>query len=120
MSWNKNTINSSNILYLARALSENGVKIELYKVGEVAADGLNDGGRGSYPIYLLITPKKTYLDVMERDYDCDFDDIIYTHEIPLNDNLGIQVIEFFRRDEFNPYKTVQIMPDRQKWKRVDI
>lgn len=123
MSYNKNTINNSNILYLARALSENGIKIELYKVGEVAANGLNDihgDGRDSYPIYLLITPKKTYLDVMERDYDCDIDDIIYTTEIPLNDNLDIQVIEFFRKDEFNPYKTIQIIPDRQKWEKIDV
>ena len=81
MSYNKNTINFSQIDALLIVLDDLKQPYSLFILGEVGAYGMNDDDRQSYPIRKLVCfestgIKRTIVEQMRRSDDCDANDYI--------------------------------------------
>lgn len=87
MSWDKNTLNFSEIDATINVLKDIGETFLLDVLGEVQGSGLNDEqwiGEGEdahptmklYPIRKLIYKNTVMLEQMQRHPDCDIDDVI--------------------------------------------
>ena len=81
MSWDKNTINGSDVIFAASLLEAVGTPYKLTKIADASANGMNDtiDDRDSYPLYRLEFRDRVALDRIERTYDCDGDDVIKTY-----------------------------------------
>lgn len=79
MSWNKDTINVSEIDSTIRVLETLNEPYKLIILGEVMGLGLNDTlghGQEEYPIRKLEFRDKVVLERMDRTEDCDADDYL--------------------------------------------
>lgn len=78
MSWNKNTINQSEIERLVDLLKDLKVPYCLTTIDKVRGLGLNDMENTFYPLLKLEVKDFIYIDQMVRTTDCDTDDVINT------------------------------------------
>jgi hypothetical protein len=78
MSWNKNTLNHSQVNRTIELLDELGIPYTLEAIGEVKAIGLNDmmSYIHTYWMRRLSYNDKVILEHILRSWDCDVDDII--------------------------------------------
>lgn len=96
MSWDKNTLNYSDIPLVSRVLK---ILKEPYKVeimGEVDGYGLNDLSGEKHRLHKLIFRGKVILEQMVRTHDCDCDDYIHSvlkNKEPKNWSLEVWVDE---------------------------
>jgi len=75
MSWNKNTINTSEVNAALVILKDTNTPYTLEVLGSVNGDGLNDDfGTGSYECRKLTYGGKVLMEHMIRTFDCDSDD----------------------------------------------
>ncbi len=85
MSWDKNTINMSQIDTILDTLRETSIGYNLSVLTKVRGRGLNDSDMFSdketyYELRRLEYGNTVYLDKIEQDADCDTDDIISSHK----------------------------------------
>ena len=87
MSWNKNTFVISEIDSIVRTLQETKQPYEVVELGRVNADGISDSFMGidSYAIRKLTYGKNVMLEQMQRDPDCDGDDLLVSFEFDQDD-----------------------------------
>ena len=85
MSWNKNTIVSSQVDPVLEVLNDLGIGYDLTKLGEVYGRGLNDEIGSVYPIRRFQVGDMVYLEKMVRTCDCDVDDEIVSSKFLLKD-----------------------------------
>jgi hypothetical protein len=78
MSWNKNTINLSQIDAWINLCKSNNMAYELTVLGKVRGRGLNDDG--DLEIRRLRCGESVLLERMERTADCDSDDLIQSYQ----------------------------------------
>lgn len=79
MSWDKNTINFSEVDTFIRAFRLLGIPHSDYKlrqIGKVLGRGLNDRDDEFYILRRLEVADKIILEYIERHSDCDIDDVI--------------------------------------------
>lgn len=80
MSWDKNTVNLSDVDSRIHVLNQIGISYSLITLGEVGGHGLNDFDGKTYPIRQLKYKDIVVLEQMIREDDCDFDDMIISYE----------------------------------------
>lgn len=87
MSWDKNTIITSDIDFIIRLLDRFKVRYKIKIIGEVAGLGLNDyfAGRDVYQIRKLTYCDIVVLEQMHRTHDCDSDDVLTSKEFKKKD-----------------------------------
>jgi len=86
MSWDKNTINLSNLDAVVETLVDLGVDYEVSVLREFNGCGLNDDYLDTTPYKLrrLQYDKKVILEKAVLDSDCDTDDLITSHKFELD------------------------------------
>lgn len=80
MSWNKNTIDYSNINAIIRVLKDMEEPYKVTVLGKVKGLGLNDEDDAYYELRRLEYKDKVILEKMIRISDCDMDDSIISVE----------------------------------------
>lgn len=84
MSYNKNTLNLSLLNFVVNTLDNLNVSYNLIEIGKIKGMGLNDYNE-EYPIRRLEYSDNVILECIERDCDCDVDDVILSVEFKLKD-----------------------------------
>ena len=84
MSWDKNTINYSTIDAIVGVLKDIGVDYKLSVIAKVRGRGLNDYEGKVYELRRLEYKNIVYLEKIEQEADCDFDDIIRSQKFKLS------------------------------------
>lgn len=80
MSWEKMTVNHSELEAVKRTLDKLKVKYKLTTLGTVTGYGINDYYGRQYAIRKLTFKNTIVLERMLRALDCDLDDIIVSYE----------------------------------------
>jgi hypothetical protein len=87
MSWDKNTVNLSELEATRKVLDDLGIPYQISVIAKFEGRGVNDEFEG-HPIYEL--KRLQYFDKVILEYvnlhpDCDIDDIIYSEKFSLED-----------------------------------
>ncbi len=87
MSWDKNTYIISEIDTVIKLWKDLRLDYKLKTIAEVIAMGINDSfeDRLTYPLRILLTSKKIFVEQMQRTYDCDSDDCVRSVALDMND-----------------------------------
>lgn len=100
MSWDKQTVDYSDIKIVLDTLNVIGVPYVLTELGKIRGNGLNDineeGTETYYSLRKLEYANRVILDQMQRTHDCDSDDCIvsitfYKKDVPQDWKLEIYV-----------------------------
>ena len=80
MSWEKMTVNHSELDSVLKTLKKLKVKYSVKQLGEAVGLGINDGDGETYPIRQLAFKNYVIIERMLRSCNCDLDDVIVSYE----------------------------------------